>query len=82
MGILHTTLADELAAQLEHPNAAAVWSRAVEVFGEEAMARDWMNTARDIFGGRSPRELVETEDPAELRLVLKVLLRIDYGVFS
>jgi uncharacterized protein (DUF2384 family) len=82
MGSLHTTVADELAAQLEHPNAAAVWSRAVEVFGEEAMAHDWMNTARAIFGGRSPRELVATGDPNELRLVLKVLLRIDYGVCS
>jgi RES domain-containing protein len=82
MGSLHTTVADELAAQLEHPNAASVWSRAVEVFGEEALANDWMNTARDIFDGRSPRELVATEDPAKLRLVLRVLLRIDYGVFS
>jgi putative toxin-antitoxin system antitoxin component (TIGR02293 family) len=78
---LHT-LADQLAAQLQHPDAGAVWNRAVEVFGDEAKAQDWMNTARDIFGGRSPRELVSTGDPAEQRRVLQVLLRIDYGVFS
>ncbi len=79
---LHATLADELAAQHQHPDAGSVWSRALEVFGDDAKARDWMDTARDIFGGRSPRELVSTGDAAEQRRVLEVLLRIDYGVFS
>jgi uncharacterized protein (DUF2384 family) len=79
---LHTTLPDQLAAQLQHPDATSVWTRAVEVFGDEAKARDWMDTARDIFGGLSPQELVSTGDAAEQRRVLEVLLRIDYGVFS
>jgi uncharacterized protein (DUF2384 family) len=79
---LHTTLADQLAAQLQHPDANAVWNRALEVFGDQVKAQDWMNKTRDIFGGRSPRELVSTGDPAEQRRVLEVLLRIDYGVFS
>jgi putative toxin-antitoxin system antitoxin component (TIGR02293 family) len=79
---LNTTLPDQLAAQLQHPDATAVWNRAAEVFGDDAKARDWMNTARDIFGGRSPQELVSTGNPAEQRRVLEILLRIDYGVFS
>jgi uncharacterized protein (DUF2384 family) len=41
-----------------------------------------METPRDIFNGRTPRDLVATGDAAEQRLVLEVLLRIDYGVFS
>ena len=45
-------------------------------------ARHWMNASRDIFGGRSPQELLATGDPAEQRRVLTTLIRIDYGVFS
>jgi putative toxin-antitoxin system antitoxin component (TIGR02293 family) len=83
MGSTHEpTPVKQLAAQLEHPNAKAVWSRALEVFGDEGKARNWMNTPRDIFGGRSPDDLVATGNSAEQRRVLEVLLRIDYGVFS
>lgn len=82
MGSVHSPTPAELAAQLEHPNANSIWSRAVEVFGDEAKAQSWMNTPRDIFGGRSPQELVSTGEPSEQRRVLEVLLRIDYGVFS
>ena len=83
MGTLSTSaLADQFTSELQHPDADSVWRRAREVFGEEAKAHGWMNTARDIFGGRSPQELVSTGNPAELRRVLEVLLRIDYGVFS
>ncbi len=76
------TPAEELAGQLDRPNANAIWSRALEVFGDEARARSWMEAPRDIFGGRSPQELVATGDSAQERRVLEVLLRIDYGVFS
>jgi putative toxin-antitoxin system antitoxin component (TIGR02293 family) len=71
-----------LAAELEHPNAAAVWDRAREVFGDEAKARSWMKTARDLFEGRTPEELVNSGDAAAQRRVLEILIRIDYGVFS
>jgi uncharacterized protein (DUF2384 family) len=74
--------AEQLSADLAHPSANAVWSRALETFGDEPKARHWMNTPRDIFEGRSPQELVNTGDPAEQRRVLTVLIRIDYGVFS
>jgi putative toxin-antitoxin system antitoxin component (TIGR02293 family) len=73
---------EQLAEQLEHPSAHAIWDRALEVFGEETKARSWMNTPRDIFGGRAPQDLVATGDPAEQRHVLEILIRIDYGVFS
>jgi uncharacterized protein (DUF2384 family) len=52
------------------------------VFGDEAKARHWMNSPRDIFEDRSPQELVATGDAAEQRRILQVLIRIDYGVFS
>jgi uncharacterized protein (DUF2384 family) len=76
------TPAEQLAAELDHPSANSVWSRALEVFGDEAIARSWMDSRRDIFGGRSPQDLVATGDPAQQRQVLEVLIRIDYGVFS
>jgi putative toxin-antitoxin system antitoxin component (TIGR02293 family) len=76
------TPVERLAGQLQHPTASSIWSRAVEVFGDEAKARSWMETPRDIFGGRSPQDLTATGDAAEQRLVLEILLRIDYGVFS
>jgi uncharacterized protein (DUF2384 family) len=85
MGSFHgptLTTAEQLAAELEHPNANVVWSRALEVFGDEAKARSWMKTARDLFDGRAPEELVNSGDAAEQRRVLEILIRIDYGVFS
>jgi len=69
-------------ARLKHPNAQEVCNRAREVFGEEAKARSWMNTPRDIFANRSPSELLASGNEAEQRRILEVLLRIDYGVFS
>lgn len=76
------TSAEQLATQLEHPNAQAIWNRALEVFGDQAKAQSWMNTPRAIFSGRTPHDLIATNDRAEQRRVLEVLLRIDYGVFS
>lgn len=85
MGSLHgllPTTAKQLAAELKHPNVNAIWDRALEVFGDETKARSWMKTARDLFSGRLPENLVKSGDPAEQRLVLEILIRIDYGVFS
>ena len=83
MESLHNpTPAEQMAAELEHPSANVIWKRAFEVFGDEVKAHSWMNAPRDIFGGRSPQDLVGTGDPDEQRRVLQVLIRIDYGVFS
>ena len=53
-----------LEQQLQHPTAEAIWARAVEVFGDEARARSWLTSSREIFGGHSPEEPVSTADPA------------------
>ncbi len=74
--------AEQLAEELAHPSANAIWERALEIFGEEAKARSWMQTPRDLFDGRAPEELVQSGDPAAQRRVLEVLIRIDYGVLS
>jgi uncharacterized protein (DUF2384 family) len=74
--------AERLVSQLEHPNANAIWTRALEVFGDEAKARSWMTSPRDIFGGQTPQDLVASGDVSAQRRVLQVLIRIDYGVFS
>jgi hypothetical protein len=42
----------------------------------------WMNTPRDIFWGRTLEDLVATGNEDAQRRVLKILLRIDYGVSS
>jgi uncharacterized protein (DUF2384 family) len=76
------TTPENLERQLEHPTAQAVWARAIEVFGDEERARSWLTSSREIFGGCSPEELISTADPGQLRRVLEVLIRIDYGVFS
>ncbi|MGA7462831.1 MAG: MbcA/ParS/Xre antitoxin family protein [Candidatus Korobacteraceae bacterium] len=76
------TPAEQLAEQLQHPDPSTVWNRALEVFGDEAKAASWMKTGREIFGGRSPEQLVATGDPSLQRRVLETLLRIEYGVFS
>ena len=74
--------AEQLSEELAHPNPNAIWNRAVEIVGEEAKARSWWETPRELFDGRTPEELVQTGDPNEQRRVLQVLIRIDYGVFS
>lgn len=74
--------AEQLAEELKRPNASAIWNRALDIFGDEAKARSWMNTPRDLFDGHTPEQLVETGDPVQQRRVLEVLIRIDYGVFS
>lgn len=40
------TQPDQLVAQFERPNAQAIWTRAVEVFGDEGKAQSWMSTRR------------------------------------
>jgi putative toxin-antitoxin system antitoxin component (TIGR02293 family) len=76
------TSAEQISAQLDHPSAQAIWSRALEVFGDEEKARRWRSSPREILGDRTPGDLVATGDVQEQRRVLELLLRIDYGVFS
>jgi uncharacterized protein (DUF2384 family) len=76
------TSAPALKAQLEHPSREIIWARAVEVFGNEGKARNWMDQPRPIFNNRSPRQIADDGHAAEQRAVLESLIAIDYGLFS
>lgn len=58
---------------------ADLYTRAAEVTGSDSLARQWMQTPREVFGGRTPFELAGSELGA--REVEDLLLRIEYGVF-
>ncbi len=73
---------EHLSEELKHPTAEVIWNRAIEIFGDQAKARSWMTSSRDIFDGQSPKELVSSADISQMRRVFEVLIRIDYGVFS
>ena len=72
----------ELTYQLAHPSAAIIWSRAVEVFGNEDKARAWMDTRLPILDEHTPREHAESGSVERQREVLEILVRIDYGMFE
>ncbi len=76
------TASPEQAYQLEHPTAEIVRARAVEVFGKEELAAEWLRTPLPILDGCAPEQYALSEDIAKRREVLIVLGRIDYGMFS
>jgi uncharacterized protein (DUF2384 family) len=85
MGAIRTpagTTAPEQAYQLEHPTAEVIRARAVEVFGKEELAADWLRTPLPILNGCSPEQYALSQDVAKRREVLVILGRIDYGMFS
>ncbi len=53
--------------------------RALEVFGGEEKAGEWLTTRITVLGGQTPIDLLTR---AEGEDVLKVLGRIEHGVFS
>jgi hypothetical protein len=64
----------EQSFQLEHPSSEAIWSRAVEVFGNEDLAL--------ILGQSTPQQYSASSEPENQREILTILGRIDYGIFS
>lgn len=58
---------------------ARLYSRVTDVLSDEDLARQWMQTPREVFGGRTPLELARTELGA--REVEDLLLRVEHGVF-
>lgn len=68
--------------QLAHPSEKIVWSRAVEVFGGEELARQWMATPLPILDQHAPGEYAQSGDKDKLREILVILGRIDYGLFG
>jgi putative toxin-antitoxin system antitoxin component (TIGR02293 family) len=60
--------------------ADRIWSRALEVFEDEANTRVWIKTHNRALGGEAPLALLDTE--AGYELVLDTLAHIEYGVIS
>jgi putative toxin-antitoxin system antitoxin component (TIGR02293 family) len=58
----------------------ALFSRAVEVFGDEESAKNWIQTPQVGLGGAKPIDLAETSFGA--LEVEKLLTRIDLGVYA
>ena len=57
-----------------------VIAHAVAVFGDEHKATEWLSTPLDLFAGRSPSDLLETDEG--LALVERTLTRIEHNVPS
>jgi uncharacterized protein (DUF2384 family) len=76
------TAPPEQAYQLEHPTAEIIRARAVEIFGKEDLAAEWLRTPLPILDGCTPEQYALSEDIAKRREVLVILGRIDYGMFS
>ena len=70
------------ALQMENPSAAAIWSRALEIFEGEELAREWMNYPLPILADHTPQEYTDSGDAEKQREVLTILARLDYGMFS
>ena len=68
--------------QLEHPDEKIIWARAVEVFGSEDLAQQWMTTPLPILDQHTPEEYAKSKDKEKQRETLVILGRIDYGLFS
>ncbi len=59
---------------------ASLYALAREVFGDPAIAREWLKTPQPGLNGRVPLELVRTEVGA--REVENLLGRLEYGVLT
>lgn len=67
---------------MEHPSAQAIWSRAVEIFDGEELAREWMNNSLPVLDQHTPQQYADSGDAKKQRQVLTLLARLDYGMFS
>ena len=57
-----------------------IWRRALEVFGDEEKAGEWLTTKIAALGGQTPMDtLMRVDGEEEVR---KVLGRIEHGAFS
>lgn len=87
LGISRATLhRRRKAGHLESPESerivrfARLLGRAVEVFEDEAAAREWLKSPAVAFSGESPLSFADTEVGA--REVEALLGRLEHGVFS
>jgi putative toxin-antitoxin system antitoxin component (TIGR02293 family) len=59
---------------------AEVVSRGLEVFGSADNLRQWLHSSIIALGGKKPVELLDTS--FGVRMILKLLGRIEHGVYS
>jgi uncharacterized protein (DUF2384 family) len=67
---------------MERPTFEAIWSRALEIFEGEDLAREWMDNPLPILDHHTPRQYAESGNADKQRQVLTILARLDYGMFS
>ena len=79
---LDATPLAEIKLQMEHPTPEAIHSRALEVFDGVELAREWLDTPLMILAGKTPAECAASGDNEQMREVLRILTRIDYGMYS
>jgi putative toxin-antitoxin system antitoxin component (TIGR02293 family) len=60
--------------------ADEIVAMSVRVFGDAEKAARWMGRPKHRFDGKSPNELLDTEDGVEK--VRQMLGRIEYGMFA
>ncbi|HEY7389551.1 MAG TPA: MbcA/ParS/Xre antitoxin family protein [Bryobacteraceae bacterium] len=56
----------------------AILAHAIETFGSDAKANHWLNQPLDIFQGRTPLRVLETE-PDEVEMILT---RIEHNILT
>jgi putative toxin-antitoxin system antitoxin component (TIGR02293 family) len=58
-----------------------VWTHAVDTFGSEERAEQWMHIPLSELNGRTPEDALAS-DPQAADEIDAILGRIDYGVYS
>jgi putative toxin-antitoxin system antitoxin component (TIGR02293 family) len=57
-----------------------IMARAIETFGDQKVAIEWMNAPNRAMEGRTPLSIINT-DPG-IAVVQRILGRIEHGIFS
>ena len=71
-----------LSPQPFQPTAEIIRSRANEVFGNADRTEIRLQRRRQIFGGRSPEQIMVSSDKQGMTQVLEALLAIECGTFN
>ena len=74
--------AQELQLMREHPSEEFVRRYAAQVLGDANRSQVWLDSEIPALGLATPTSLLQAGDEASLRRVLKVLVRLDYGVIG
>ena len=59
---------------------ARIYTRAIDIFGDQATAEHWLNRSQTALGNKAPLEISDTSEG--LRLVEDLLSQIEYGFYS